>query len=173
VLQRKLPSTEEVKRLRDTTFPEYPTVFGALDITESPRARVLREERVWYSGKQGTSTMMTITIFSEHGRLLGWETGFPGHNNDIGVWQQSELRKWLEEVNKELSPPGQVTDQLLADGGFPGDEFTVIPLRKADIETEEERQKVKEQAKLRVIAENGFGEFKDMCRFAKVETRKC
>jgi hypothetical protein len=34
VPERKLPSAEDVKRLRDTTFSAYPTVFGVIDITE-------------------------------------------------------------------------------------------------------------------------------------------
>jgi hypothetical protein len=169
--KRRLPTAEEVYRLKETTFLDYPTVFAALDITESPRTRVLREERKWYSGKQGCSTMLTIALFSENGKVLGWETGIEGHNNDIGAWQKSKLREWLVQVNEELSP-NKVTVQVLADGGFPGDELVLIPLRRADIETTEEREKVKRHAKKRAIVENGIGAGKETWRIMKVETRK-
>lgn len=130
---QKLPSTEDVWRLRNTTFSAYPTVFAAMDITESPRARFLCEEKSWHSGKEGCSTMMTIGIFAENGTVLGWETGIEGHNNDLGAWKQSKLCKWLVEVNKELRTTvhdkAEIIVQLLADGGFPGDEFVIIPMQ--------------------------------------------
>ncbi len=155
----QLPAGDEVDALC-RLFPGQHMVFGALDITESERARVSTDELKWHSGKLGAASMMTILIVDGRGRPLAWETGIKGHNNDVGAFKKSQIYTWLQQLNRDRLRMQKEPVYLLGDGGFPNCQWVRIPRRLCNITTCKEREEVREHGAARVIVENTYSSLK-------------
>lgn len=152
---RRMPKSEAEITALISLAPKLDNVIGYVDGTESPRNRVIREERRWHSGKLRMSSMMTLLVVGTDGLPMFIETGFEGHNNDMGMYQESELIGIMENLNKNF-----VTCNLLGDKGFVSQKFIDAAPRGVRADDPVKGEEVHNKAHHRVAIENMIAIFK-------------
>ncbi|KAJ6238511.1 thap domain protein [Anaeramoeba flamelloides] len=144
------PNNEERKIiLQDWTKQGWSNIIGAIDCTEHSRFRDLENEKLFHSGKQKKSTIMSLAVCDTQGLLFYFKTGILGHNNDQGAFNKSEIKNLLGKDEK-----------LLGDGGFSVCHFIVPFGKKTKNFNEEKRLFNIFHSQSRVIIENVFAHLK-------------
>ncbi|KAJ5068379.1 thap domain protein [Anaeramoeba ignava] len=128
---------------------QLPNVIGVIDGTDHPRPRVKAMESIFWSIKRGYSSIKSIVVCDHLGKIIFFETGFPGATSDSRAVEESGLSKQLKEY------------RVLGDKAF-SHEYAVVPLKnsKKRVFTDQEKERNAIINQYRSIIENVFSVLK-------------
>ncbi|KAJ5078942.1 nuclease harbi1-related [Anaeramoeba ignava] len=126
-------------------------LIRAIDGTEHPRDRLVVKESTYHTGKKKFSTLMSLAICDFKGKLIAFETGIDGQNNDSGAYK-------IREMKKKVKASGY---KLLVDGEF-GEKEMIKPFQKKNQErlSQIEWETKQKQCITRSVIENVFAYMK-------------